>query len=376
MSRMSETPNPTKGGFFAKLFRRRVQRVPAWASDFVERERFDAFVEAVQTALSSHGHQVDAASIESGSVTLADPASLLGQREWILHILAVRCAATSMERWLALIELDYLDLGPEVEGSLGGALVRLQPDLADPRAPAPQGGIAAVLSKWPPSSVIQVMGTSTCGGVILLDGLGRQRPLAMILLPVADPSSCDVPPDIPKGTLQHLVVCNGGDHGFLAASAIGRELGVERVLAVAPDRSVDRIGADEGAVGEPTARNPGAPPVVALPSELQCGSLTIKRSGNSVLAVWENGTTALVGDAVASSQTGNTSADFIVGRIDIGAFSGGRQLAAFLHRTQKIIILANVPGIDPIVEASSYSEMGFASAVVNLESDETKAPAE
>ena len=201
-----------------------------------------------------------------------------------------------------------------------------------------------------------VIRTSLCGGVVLGDGEGRKAPLVMILLPVDDPAICDAPPTVGKGVVEHLIVCNGGEQGFLAASAIGRKLGVDRVLAIAADRPVDR-GREEAA----------ALPIAELPKKLSCGSLTVGRLGKSVFASWTNGPAVQVGDAVAPEPGFDRSPDYIFGRVDVRGFRDSRQFGKFLGRIQRVVVLSYVPGVvDPDNEARTYSELGKSCSVVSL----------
>jgi tetratricopeptide (TPR) repeat protein len=300
-------------GWLGKLFGGGPRRPPSWAGGFGDDgARFDRFAGVVTKVLADADARGD---VRSGSVMIVE--GPYREREWILYQVAARCARTDESEWESLVRADL--------GLRGGAV-----ESGEDEAAAAPGA-------W-------IIGTSAWGGVLLQCGTNE---MMLVLLPIRD---AEPMPPMPAGLIHAIVVCNTGSDGQLAASAVARAAGLDRVYAIDPARPVDR--------GSATSVK-----VEATPAELRRGPLTLSVTEGAVRARWEDGTTALVGDAISLSLAVRYAPHHLLGMIQ-GPLDAA-QLMELAMAPPRIVLLANLPGSDANTLATALSQLGIASSIVN-----------
>jgi tetratricopeptide (TPR) repeat protein len=163
-------------------------------------------------------------------------------------------------------------------------------------------------------------GTMEQGCVVLECGPSQ---VVMVLLPTRERVTAW--PKFPSGMVTALIACNApGDE---AAKVAG----------------TDRIHQLE-----------------TMPDPLVIGPLTLSPRSGCVLAKWDNGVTALVGDAIPLSLAAKEKAQILLGMLVFDEFDPLPLLQT------KIVLMANVPGPDPEKLAKALSTMGFASQIAHM----------
>ena len=309
-------------GVFEKLFGRRgLAKPPWWARGFGDDgERFDRFAARVAKVLADAGYPVDRRNLRTGSLMLEGEGST---REWIGHEAAARCAAAAEADWERIIRVDCFGI-PE------GPPER-------PYHPPPT-----------PASI----GTAEWGGVLLVCGTDK---VVIVLLPIRYGAPLARLPPLPPGSVAAIVVCNGNDDGELGASTVARAAQLERVYAINPGRTVDR----GRLLAEPVL-------VDAMPEPLQVGELRLWRRGASVLIQWDDGTKALVGDAVPLSLIAEESPHALLGMVVLDHFDFDvARLLGFMTGSPHIVLMGNVPGLDVRRLAEAFSQLGLTTCIAN-----------
>jgi Tfp pilus assembly protein PilF len=298
-----------------RLFGRRPPRLPPWARQLGDPDRFARFVDAVAVALEARGVAVSEREIRSGSVMLGEPDG--EHREWILWEVASRCAGADPDAWPRIVGSD-LDRAEPAPANVG----------APPADRRPRRPWTVEVAPW--------------GGVLL--ECGRDE-VVMILLAIADPAPLAALSALPAGTVRELIVLNGTDRGHLASTRIAGLAGRSRVFAFDPARPVDR-GSEpcDGVTVEP------------LGDELRCGALRVTRRAGHLAVTWEDGTTALVGDAIPLSQLEPVGT--LIGGIVVDPDRVGDGLIDALMVLERVVLHGNLPGGGAADDAELLARLG------------------
>jgi tetratricopeptide (TPR) repeat protein len=175
----------------------------------------------------------------------------------------------------------------------------------------------------PPQQKAWATGTTDQGSVVLEHGPSQ---VVMLLLPTRERAAAWA--KFPPGMVTAIVVCNS--RGEVAAAEAAAAAGCDRVYTLD-----------------------------SLPEPLELGPLTLSRRGGSVLARWENGVTALVGDSIPLSLAVKEQAHHLIGMVEPDDFDPTKLLQT------KIVLMANVPGPDPVELARALSLLGFGSQIAH-----------
>ena len=197
---------------------------------------------------------------------------------------------------------------------------------APPRAQAPTGGGGA--KAW-------IIGTSAWGGVLLECG---QAEMVLLLLPIADAEPYRAMPEVPAGMIKAIIAFDARRVGVLAVEEVARRTGRPRVYTMSA----------------------AAP----MPQVLRFGPLMLERRGDVVLAIWNDGTTAMVGDAIRFADLAAAPAHNVVGGIvAVQGVPDGFVDALIVMR--RVVLLANLPGVEADLDAQLMAQLGVTAEVVN-----------
>lgn len=314
--------------WLGKLFGKKgPRRPPGWAREIFADDgaRFDAFVDAVLGELAAAGTPVSEMDVRTGTVML--PAG-----EWMLESAAFDCTQAPESEWPKV-----------VRGSMPGAAPRDdepddEPNEFSDELPSAEGGEGKA---W-------IIGAAPWGVVF------ECGPQAMLLVLLPTIEAVEVPA-LPEKLVRHVIVCNGGDEGHLAATATARAAGLARVFATHPDRPVDR--------GAPTAAK--AVEVHALEAVTE-GPLAVTRRGACVHGTWSDGVTFLAGDAIPMSLLVEAAPSYAVGKLVVDTYDAAK-LVDVLLKLKKLLIVANTPGVDARSLAQMLAQIGVSTDILNAD---------
>ena len=317
-------------GWLGKLFGAGGPRKPpAWARDAFATDgaKFDSFVDVVLDVLERAGHAASEMDVRTGSV-------LVREHEWLFHRAAAQCASTDPTKWRGIVERSLSRLCGPVAGVADEADDADDADDADePHEPATRA--------W-------IIGAASWGVMFECEA----QAVVVLVLPTIDRSVQPEPP--PPGLVKRVIVCNTGDEGYLAATAIARAAGLAQVFAIDPQRPIDR-GGEPGDVPPVTVR--------AL-TKLEQGSLTLERRGCSVHGTWRDGVTFLAGDAIPMSLVVDVAPAYAVGKFVFDKFDDAKLVAA-MRDLRRVLIVGNVPGLDATRLGELISMFGVTAEVMN-----------
>lgn len=200
-----------------------------------------------------------------------------------------------------------------------------------------------------------IIGCQSTGAVIFETG---EKEIILVVLPVVDRA---VFADIAKLAMlakdmkvRCVIVCNSGDDGHLAGTAIARACGVGHVYAIDATRPIDRGGAT---VTE-------KPVQVRAFTALKEGFLYVERRGTAVYGLWRDGGTFLCGHPMSFADLVASKPHHVVGKLAVDGLGGPGVTDVFMALKQ-VIIPANAPGFDAMKLAKALSRMGVTSSIVN-----------
>ncbi|HTJ43709.1 MAG TPA: hypothetical protein VL463_16500 [Kofleriaceae bacterium] len=310
-------------GLFGKLFGGGGPRKPpAWAKDWDDGARFDRWCDAVSAVLADAGLEIPPHDVRTGSLMLT-PRGGGREYEWIFHDLAAACAKADEDAWPSMI-------GKSFRGEASDAEV---PDLDDEGAPEKKA--------W-------VMGTTAWGGVILECGASE---MVLVVLPIRERAPLAELPEFPAGLIGAIVVCNGAEHGVLDVPAVAAAAGLERVYAI-------------------DAGKPLGVPADPLPAALRRGPLTLGSHGGCVVATWDDGANALVGDVIPTSLLFELAPQHALGMILVDELDPKRMFD--LEGKVKAYLFANAPRGDARAMQQLLGTMGIDAMIANAELTEPR----
>ncbi len=327
-------------GFFGRLFGGGGRKPPEWARGAFGDDiaAFDAFSAVVAEVLEAREFYISDGDLRTGSTMIGEGR---GAREWFLEEPAYDCSRVPRDQWRAIVERSY---GLPVAGG-DAELGAGEPDAGPPPSWANASGPR---KPW-------IIGCQATGVVLFEAG---EKELVIVVLPVADRA---VFGEIDKLSLlakamrvRRVIVCNAGDDGHLAGTAIARACNLAHAYAIDPERPIDRGGA---------AGSAKAVEVRALDS-LKEGSLYVERRGNAVHGTWRDGATFMCGHPMSFVDLAATKPDHAVGKLVLDGFDGPDVVDVFL-KLKQVIIPANVPGFDATRLAKVIAQMGINATVVN-----------
>jgi tetratricopeptide (TPR) repeat protein len=309
-------------GLFGKLFGKKPAKPPVWARAAFKHDiaSFEAFVDTVATVRDEREYAFSDDDIRSGSAIFTVNNA---RCEWIFEDLAAECATTAVTEWRKLVERS------------------------DPAGDADGNGDELDALPAPPSNKAWVIGTAAWGGVLLEAGKSQ---VVLIVLPIIDRAPLAALPTFPPNVIAAVIVCNTGDVGHLAATAIAKAAGVDHVLALDPAKPVDR--------GEP-----GTIAVRAF-EKASFGPLKLERSGGNILGTWPNNT-VLVGPTISLAMVGSVKPNHIVGRVFADVTQGSGDLVDALLGLRKVVLVANVPDANARPIAEMFATMGVTTEISN-----------
>jgi len=319
-------------GWLGKLFGKKdgPRKPPAWAREAFDSDgaKFDAFVAVVLEVLAETGEGASEMDVRTGSVVLE-------KGEWVFEGAAAKCAESDSAKWPAIVRQSL--------AAQGGTAVDDEDDEGDDEPAAPRlrsgAGKAWIIGAAPWGVVFE------CGAQAMM----------LVLLPTIDPV---VVPTLPEGLVKRVIVCNGGDAGYLAATATARAAGLAHVYATHPERAVDR--------GAPVTAKAVA--VRALEA-IKEGPLTVKQRGDAVHGTWHDGVTFLAGDAIPMSMLADVAPTYAVGKLVVDQYDAAKLIDSIL-KMKRVLIVANTPGEDARRLAETLSMIGVSAEILNADPSE------
>lgn len=312
-------------GWLGKLFGKKgPRRPPGWAREIFTDDgaRFDAFVDAVLGELAAAGTPVSEMDVRTGTVVL--PAG-----EWMLESAAYEC-----------VQVPEADWPKVVRRNMPGAAAEPGDDEAD-EADEPDAATGGEGKSW-------IIGAAPWGVVF---ECGPQA-MVLVLLPTVEPVTV---PALPEKLVRRVIVCNGGEEGHLAGTAIARAAGLAHVFATHPERPIDR--------GAPVTAK--AVEVRALEAVTE-GALVVTRRGAGVHGTWSDGVTFLAGDALPMSLLVETAPSYAVGKLVVDAFDPGKLVDVIL-KIKKVLIVANTPGVDARALGQMLAQLGISADILDAD---------
>ena len=200
-----------------------------------------------------------------------------------------------------------------------------------------------------------IIGAHATGGVIFEAG---KNEIFLVVLPVADRAVFGEISKLAQMAkvmkVRAVVVCNAGNEGHLASSAIARACGLTRAYAIDATRPIDRGGDDA----------PSKPVDVRPFESVLATSLYIERRGTAVRGTWRNGATFLCGHPMSFVDLAASLPDHAVGKVRLDGIAEPGCVDVFL-KLKQLIIPANVPGFEATRLANALARMGMGAAIVN-----------